>query len=288
VKINVFIFFLLVSTLVSGQDSTNTFRALGKTWKFETVGFSTSLNIDKYYNEQYTFNDLRADTKHSSDFVPFNASQFNEFNNFSRRSNIYQFNFSFLPFSTKKGKFNKQHELRLSLTYYKGIDNYIYFSNKFHRQSYGQPAPDTSYLFSVTYDQLMDFIGLESSYLIRSKTFWKRFNLFAGLGAGINYTIFSQVKESIDNYDIKNIPITTGSGIYYYDVSQDSYSYNYYKHNGAFLIRGTGYYGLDFKLLEDLNIFFEGRTGFAYQKFVEGKSRGRSFHAIGIGLRFKV
>jgi hypothetical protein len=41
-------------------------------------------------------------------------------------------------------------------------------------------------------------------------------------------------------------------------------------------------------MLEDLNLFFEGRTGFAYQKFLEGKSRARTFHTIGIGLRFKV
>lgn len=287
-KTNVFIFFILVTTKVVAQDSINSFHALGKIWKFETIGFSTSLNIDKYYNEQYTFDDLKSDTRNSSDFIRFNPSQFNEFNNYSKRSNIYQFNFSFLPYSRKKGKFNKQHEVRLSLAYYKGIDNYTYFSNKFHRQSYGQPAPDTSYVSSITYDQLMDFIGLESSYLVRSKQFWQRFNIFGGLGAGINYTIFSQVKETIDNYSIANIPINTGSGVYYYDVSIDSYSYNYYKHNGAFLIRGTGYYGVDFRMLEDLNLFFEGRTGFAYQKFFHGQSRARSFHSIGIGLRFKV
>jgi hypothetical protein len=288
VKINALVLFILVSVNVFGQDSTNIIRALGKTWRFETIGFSTSLNIDKYYNEQYTFEDLKSDTKNSSDFIHFNQTQFNEFNNFSRRSNIYQFNFSFLPYSAKKGKFNKQHELRLSLAYYQGIDNYIYFSNKFHRQSYGQPTPDTSYVFSVTYDQLIDFIGLETSYLVRSKVFWRRFNIFGGIGAGINYTLFSEVKESIDNYSIQNVSITTGSGVYYYDVSQDSYTYNYYKHNSALLIRGSGYYGLDIKMLEDLNLFFEGRTGFAYQKFLEGKSRARTFHTIGIGLRFKV
>lgn len=280
-----FILCCLWSTFVHGQSNPEHLRFFGRNWSKGMIYMSASTGKDKYYRNFYSFDDLRSDTRNASSFYAFNHEEFNQYHTYALGNSTYEAGISFFAHN-KSNIEDKRHELKFSLLYYKGIDTYIHFSNRYHPNTWVQGF-DTTFTSYVTYDQIMDQAGLGISWYIRSHPILKRLQLFTGLGAAASVTVFSKVRETVDVYSFRSECVATSSGTYCYTITDDNVSERYYNGNHALSVRALVPYGLDFMLLRDLHLYIEGRSGFSWQKFLSGKSRIRTQQSIGIGVRFR-
>lgn len=272
------------------QDTikSSTFNFLGRKWQKGTINFSGSLVSDRYYRDNYTSTDLFNESKHPERYTQFDKSHFNEYT-YSTSGSLFNLSISFYPSSKKLNGINKNHELRLGIIYHKNISAEVNLNNKFYLSSlYAQyhtnVGPDTTFISYASYTQIIDQLGIEPTYIIRSPEFLKRFSFFAGIGAGFYYSVYSKVEEHV--WEVDNQQYTSGSTSFF--AASHSYQNQLHDNYNVFTIRGVVPYGLNFRLLNVLSFYIEGRTGIAYQKFLGATGRIKSQNGVGLGVRFKI
>jgi hypothetical protein len=287
VKLLLIVFVLLLPLQLYSQDTIQPIKILKKNWSKGSLSISTSFSHDDYYRKRYTYSELVRNSKNSTEFINFQKSDYNVFDVYNSRSALYHIGLSFFPYSNKLKRYNENQELKFGLVYHKEQDHSIHFSNKFNPSLYYYgPLPDTSYISLVSYSQLVDEIGLETEYILRSGQFLRRFSFFGGIGGGLNLSVFSQVKEDITIYTSRVICDNSSPTPYCYNVINNETISNYYSNYMAYSIKAFIPYGLNFRVVNKLSIYLEGRSGFSFQKFIYGKGKTRTHQAIGIGVRF--
>lgn len=288
IKLLLIVFVLLLPLQLYSQDTIKIIKFFNKNWTKGSISISASFSHDDYYRKRYTYPDLISNSKNSREFINFQKSDFSVFDVYNSRSALYHFGMSLFPYSKKLKQFNENQELKFGLVYHKEQDHSLHFTNKYNRSLfYSGAGPDTTYISLVSYSQLVDEVGLETEYLLRSGQFLKRFSLFGGIGVGLNLSVFSQVKEDITIFSNRLICDNSTPTPYCYYVTNNESISNYFSNYMAYSIKAFIPYGLNFRVVNKLSIYLEGRSGFSYQKFIHGKGKTRTHQAIGIGARFK-
>jgi hypothetical protein len=220
----------------------------------------TELNLAGYHEGQYDF------SIQSPNQIFFESPSGKIPTNSIVSSSRFDLFASFKMFSKKKGDYNKNRILRLGIFY----QPYQYQqSNNVKTDTI---ATDTFLNHYAYYEAYTPLLGLDADYIFTTDAD-KWVSVYAGIGAAVGFSVHPQVAETYG----------TMKGIQYYDTIQDPYyplynfsvlsnTQNVYQGVSSMLLEAQIPVGINFRLAEILNIYFEATAVFADQFYLKGNS----------------
>jgi len=186
-------------------------------------------------------------------------------------------NITLHPYNSKRGAYNIQQELRLGIAHYRGRNASFYFNKEIIY------TVDSSRGFFVNYEEIIDEIAVEGSYLFKANAY-KRVGFYIGIGSGTGFSIYSTLTEYTGASTTFNVTI----GNTRYELNTDgSSNFRYIKAKSHFYLRAYIPVGINVRIIKRIDIMLEARSGLSYQQTIKGDGTLRNHIGLGLNIKYR-
>lgn len=192
---------------------------------------------------------------------------------------------SFIQFDEKSKQFKNDKELQIGLTLAQGFHRGVPYQLK--------EVPDTFPIYNryLFYDEWMTTVGIPVQFLVKHSFFQNHLRILYGVGAGIDISIRSGVREYISLYQTLSIDTT---GLYPKQTFEDHFDINHFDTYRHLLLKGNIPIGLQWKIHErfELEAMLTHSTYFQISEWDESplkfwdNGQSKSQRYISMGLKY--